>query len=132
MRGGIFVNQRQLLDEPAGHTVAGVGVILVRNSVCRICPCRIHRTMLFIDCVVIEPGCIVRPEELQRVIVTEIDRIFRYHFLARTADDMMEIAMIAIPYDRIFGIIYTVPFTFPFAFPIASVLIQECRMNEIA
>ena len=132
MSGRVFVILRQHLDKPAGYTVTSVSIALVRDTVYRIGPDRIHRTVLFIYRVVTEPGRIIRPEELKRIFRTEEESLLRNNLLIRTTDDMMEIAMIAIPYDRIFGVIYTVPFAFPFAGPFLFVIIQECRMNEVA
>ena len=43
----------------------------------------------------------------------------------------MEITMVAVPYNRIFGIGHTFPFAVPYVIPFTSVLTQEGRINRI-
>ena len=45
---------------------------------------------------------------------------------------MVEIAMVTIPNDSVFGIMHTGPFAFPCTGPFAAVIIEERRMNGVA
>ena len=120
-----------ILDKPAGHTIALVSAVVVDHSaVGHVVPRRDSRNRIHIHTRFRDPGRVVRPEELNRITLTDAVGIFRYMRLVRTNDDVEGFGSVAVVHHGVIGHFDTDPFAFPFIY-FLSVRV-ECRMYRVA
>ena len=84
------------------------------------------------DGIGLHPNRVVRPERLNGVASTDAVLHFRYRLLTRTNDNMMEILMVAIPYDSVCCVLDTRPFAFPFTVVFTAFFGIKPRVSQVA
>ena len=129
----MVVNRIRNVEGPDGNTIARVRTFIMYISVSTHVLKRTEGRYRIVDHrITLDPNRVVGPERLYRITLTDRILYRRQRFgLVRTNDDMVEIAMVAIPYDGVVIIIHTMPFVLPYIIPFTAVLIHECRMYGI-
>ena len=127
------VQRVRIFDGPFDDTVACKCTIIVdHGAMLHILPTRDGRNRVVVLARRLVPCIFMRPEELNRVALTQAVLILRNVCLVRTNDDMMVITTVAVIYDRIFVVWYTMPFALPFTAVLASFTMLEPRIDGVA
>ena len=100
---------------PLYDTVAQIIAVVMGVAVFLVVERGVGRDGIIIYTRSVHPKCAVRPEQLDGVALTQVERVFHRLLLTGTDDDMVEIAAVTVPYDRIGGVGHTMPFAFPCA-----------------
>ena len=132
MNDCVLMNGIQHEDGPFDDTVAEEVLVIMHRSVGLIHKCRVGLHGVAVNTLGVNPCLLVRPEELNGVALTEIERILCRNILFRTNDDMMVITAVAVPYDGIFRIGNTFPLAFPFSMERAAIVLVKLRINQIS
>ena len=134
MDGRVFVDRIQHEHGPLDDTVAQIAVVEVYPvmGVVHVGKGGIGLQRVGISTFLLEPGIFVWPEQLNRVALTQIERVACDVLEGRTDDDVMEIAVVAVPYNGIGRVLDACPFAFPCVFELASVTVLEPRIDRVA
>ena len=101
-----------------------------------VCPFVDHRYMLLVEGIFGEERRVIpmvlrmNSAEHDRIFRTDIDHCVFYYFLTRTNDDVVEIALVAVPNNGIIVISHTFPFALPFIQAASGRV--EGRMNGVS
>ena len=133
MYGCVFMYCVGIKDGPSCYTIARVRIVIM--YICYICMMIVLECTSCLYSLIVNTRrldeCVFGPEQLNGVSLTEIIGCVKRLRLLWTYNNMMEITMVAVPYNGVIIISYTMPFILPYIIPFTAILVYEGWMNRI-
>ena len=113
------------------NAVAQVLTVIVEIAVLLVHERGIGLDGVLVQTRLLEPFVFPRPQQLNRVALTQQEGVGRYLVLFRTDDDVVEVGAVAVVNDRIIAVLHTVPFALPCVFETAAFTVLEPWIDGI-